>query len=117
MTELGERIQLLRKKDGLSQSQLADAINISLTQLQRYENKNVQPPADVLKRLADNFNTSIDYLVSGDTEQKAMKSIRDTELLIQFQSVEKMNDKDKGIIKDLIDAFIKRNKLQELIAS
>ena len=31
--------------------------------MERYEIKGVQPPADVLEKLADIFDTSIDYLV------------------------------------------------------
>ena len=116
MTELGNRIQELRKQIGLTQSQLAKKIGISHTQMARYEIKNVQPPADVLKKLADIFNTSIDYLVYGDAEQKAQQSIKDNELLAQFKEVEEMDSKDKSTIKDIIDAFIKRSKLKNIAA-
>jgi transcriptional regulator with XRE-family HTH domain len=116
MISIGEQIQLLRKSNNLNQSQLADKIGVSLTQLQRYENKGVQPPADVLKKLADTFNTSIDFLVYGDSEQKAQQSIKDNELLAQFKAVEEMDSKDKSTIKDIIDAFIKRSKLQNIAA-
>lgn len=51
MTELGSRIQELRKQIGHTQSQLAKKIGISHTQMARYEIKSVQPPADVLKKL------------------------------------------------------------------
>lgn len=116
MTELGERIQELRKQIGMTQSQLAKKINISHTQMARYEIKGVQPPADVLKKLADTFNTSIDYLVYGNTEQKALQSIKDNELLAQFKEVEGLDNKDKSTIKDIIDAFIKRSKLKSIAA-
>ena len=116
MVLIGEQIQDLRKRDNLSQSKLAENIEVSLTQLQRYENKGVQPPADVLKKLADTFNTSIDYLVYGNTEQKAQQSIKDNELLSQFKAVEELDGKDKSTIKDIIDAFIKRSKLNQIAA-
>jgi len=116
MISTGKQIQDLRKQNNLNQSQLADKIGVSLTQLQRYENKGVQPPADVLKKLADTFNVSIDYLVYGDTEQKAQQSIKDNELLAQFKAVEQLDNKDKSTIKDIIDAFIKRSKLNKIVA-
>ena len=116
MILIGEQIQRLRKKNNLNQSQLAEKIEVSLTQLQRYENKGVQPPADVLKKLADTFNTSIDFLVYGDSEQKAQQIIKDNELLAQFKAVEEMDSKDKSTIKDIIDAFIKRSKLKNIAA-
>lgn len=116
MISVGKQIQDLRKLNNLNQSQLADKIGVSLTQLQRYENKGVQPPADILKKLADTFNVSIDYLVYGDTEQKAQQSIKDNELLAQFKAVEHLDNKDKSTIKDIIDAFIKRSKLNKIVA-
>lgn len=116
MISIGKQIQELRRQSGLNQSQLADKIDVSLTQLQRYENKGVQPPADVLKKLADTFNTSIDFLVYGNTEQKAQQCIKDSELLAQFKAVEELDNKDKSTIKDIIDAFIKRSKLKNIAA-
>lgn len=116
MISIGEQIQKLRKGNNLNQSQLAEKIGVSLTQLQRYENKGVQPPADILKKLADTFNTSIDFLVYGDSEQKAQQSIKDNELLSQFKAVEQLDSKDKSTIKDIIDAFIKRSKLNQIVA-
>jgi len=68
------------------------------------------------KKLADAFNTSIDFLVYGNTEQKAQQSIKDNELLAQFKAVEELDSKDKSTIKDIIDAFIKRSKLNQIAA-
>lgn len=116
MISVGVQIQKLRKEKNLNQSQLAEKIGVSLTQLQRYENKGVQPPADILRKLADTFNTSIDFLVYGDSEQKAQQSIKDNELLSQFKAVEQLDSKDKSTIKDIIDAFIKRSKLNQIAA-
>jgi len=116
MISVGSQIQKLRKENNLNQSQLAEKIGVSLTQLQRYENKGVQPPADILRKLADTFNTSIDFLVYGNTEQKAQQSIKDNELLSQFKAVEQLDGKDKSTIKDIIDAYIKRSKLNQIVA-
>ena len=116
MISIGKQVQYLRKESGLSQSQLAGKIDVSLTQLQRYENKGVQPPADILKKLADTFNTSIDFLIYGDLEEKAQQTIKDNELLILFKAVEDLNTKDKSTIKDIIDAFVKRSKLNQITA-
>ncbi len=111
---LGQRIQELRKKAHLSQSELAAKIEISYPQMSRYEIKDVQPPADVLKRLADVFGVSIDYLVNGSLQQKAEGSLDDNELLQQFKEVEQMNEDDRNTVKKLIDAFITKKKVQKL---
>jgi transcriptional regulator with XRE-family HTH domain len=111
---LGQRIQELRKKANLSQGDLASKVDISYPQMSRYEIKDVQPPADVLKRLAEVFGVSIDYLVNGSLNDKADSSLDDNELLQQFKEVEQMNDDDRGTIKKLIDAFITKKKVQKL---
>jgi uncharacterized membrane protein len=48
--------------------------------------------------------------------QKAQQSIKDNELLAQFKAVEELDSKDKSTIKDIIDAFIKRSKLNQIAA-
>jgi len=111
---LGNRIQELRKKAKLSQSELAAKIDISYPQMSRYEIKEVQPPADVLKRIADVFGVSIDFIVNGTIEEKASNILQDNELLLQFKEVEQMNEDDRGTIKKLIDAFITKRKIQKL---
>ncbi|MGC9344422.1 MAG: helix-turn-helix domain-containing protein [Bacteroidales bacterium] len=45
-------------------------LNISHIQLTRYESKDIQPPTDVLKRLSEIFDVSIDYLVKGNQSDK-----------------------------------------------
>jgi len=114
MTELGKRIQQLRKQQNLSQTDLAKLIGVSYAQLSRYEIKGAQPPAEVLKKIADALGTTIDFLVSGDSDQKARSMLTDNELLQQFKAVEQMDDDDKRTIKKLIDAFITKRKVQQL---
>ena len=80
----------------------------------RYETKDVQPPADILNKLAKLLNTSVDYLIDRDSTEKAVSSLKNAELLQQFKEVEKMNNEDKKTIKNIIDAFIKRSKLNQI---
>jgi transcriptional regulator with XRE-family HTH domain len=114
MNNLGNRIVELRKKKGFSQSNLAKQVGISYAQVGRYEIKGAQPPAEVLKKIADALDTTVDYLINGDTDEKAVSSLKDAELLQQFRAVEQMDDDDKGTVKKLIDAFITKRKIQQL---
>jgi transcriptional regulator with XRE-family HTH domain len=111
---LGQRIQELRKENNLTQAALAEKIRISLPQIVRYETKDVQPPADVLKRMADVFGTSIDYIVNGNINEKAQNSIKDSKLLQHFKAIENMDEDDKNVVLKLIDAFITKRKVQQL---
>lgn len=116
MDNLGNRIQSLRKRLSLTQAQLADKIEVSHTQMARYEIKGVQPPADVLKKLADVFGVTVDFLINGDTEEKAKATLKDTRLLQLFKAVENLNDSDKNIITEVISTFVFQRETQKRLA-
>ncbi|MCQ2016755.1 helix-turn-helix domain-containing protein [Clostridium butyricum] len=75
---LGERIKLLRKEQGITQDQLAEYINVSRSSVNGYENDGVEPSLNVLVKIADKFNVSLDYLLER-TEEKYNINILDTD--------------------------------------
>ncbi len=106
MSQLGERVSKKRKELGLSQTDLANKVGVSYAQIGRYETKGVQPPAEVLNKIADELNTSIDYLINGESSEKAINSLKTTE-------VESLPEKDKNIILNVIGAFIRDYKAKK----
>lgn len=60
-------LRKLRTSKGISQQQLADDLEISQQSINKYENHKIEPDIFMLMRMADYFETSIDYLV-GYTE-------------------------------------------------
>ena len=56
MTYFGARLRYLRKQDGLSQQQLADALGTAKSSISMYENGHREPSFEVLEQLADYFN-------------------------------------------------------------
>lgn len=59
---LTQRLQELRKETGMTQQQVADAIQTTLRQYQRFEKGEQKPGYDNLVKLADCFQVSMDYL-------------------------------------------------------
>jgi transcriptional regulator with XRE-family HTH domain len=114
MSGFGKRLIELRKQKGFSQTELAKQVGLSYIQIGRYETKGTQPPAEVLNKLADTLGTSIDYLINGDSNEKAINTLKDAELLQQFKAVEQMNDDDRSVIKKVIGAFITQSKLRQI---
>jgi transcriptional regulator with XRE-family HTH domain len=107
MTGLGNRIQELRKRAGLSQIELAARIEVSKSQMIRYENKGVQPPADILNKLADVLNVPIDFLINGNTDEKAKASLKNTEILQRFKEVETLPEHEQSVLLEVIAAYIR----------
>ena len=60
---LGEKIQALRKQHGMSQEQLADALNISRQAVSKWETNESQPDIERLIEISGMFNVSTDYLI------------------------------------------------------
>jgi transcriptional regulator with XRE-family HTH domain len=107
MTDLGDRIQELRKQNKLSQVELASKIGVSKSQMIRYENKGVQPPADILNKLADVLSTSIDYIINGNSDEKAKATLKNTELLQRFKEVEALPEREQTVLMEIIGAYIR----------
>ena len=59
-----QRLKELRNEKGLTQKELAKKIDSTDKSIWAYENNVAVPPLDVLLKLADVFECSIDYLVS-----------------------------------------------------
>lgn len=62
-----ERLKRLRKDKGITQEQLAVALNIPPTTIRRLETSNSIPRRERLGAIADYFSVSIDYLL-GQTD-------------------------------------------------
>ena len=60
---MGVRLKELRKKRGLSQLQLAMALNLNQNSISRYESGAREADYATLILLADYFHVSIDYLL------------------------------------------------------
>lgn len=113
MNELGKRIQELRKQTNISQNELADKINISKAQMSRYEVKGVQPPADILNKIADVLGTSVDFLINGNTTEKAQTTLKDADLIKQFKEIEGLPDNEKSTILKVVSAYIRDFKARQ----
>lgn len=60
---IGERIKELREKQGLTQKELATFLGISDRAVGYYEKEERTPPPDMLQKIADFFDVSVDYLL------------------------------------------------------
>ncbi len=63
MEILAQRLLLLRMRNNLKQTEVAERLGISISTYCRYEYGEREPVASVLIRIADFYGVSIDYLV------------------------------------------------------
>lgn len=64
MSNISENLKYLRKKKGLTQQQFADVMEIKRSLVGAYEEERADPKYDLLKKIADFFELSIDDLIN-----------------------------------------------------
>lgn len=68
-----ENIRNLRKKHDKIQIELAMYLNVRQTTYSKYELGKIQIPIDILMKLADFYDVSLDYLVGRSTNDCSFK--------------------------------------------
>lgn len=63
---LGEKIQGLRKREGLSQEALAEKVFVTRQTISKWELDQSTPDLDFIAQLSDIFNVSSDYLIKSE---------------------------------------------------
>lgn len=101
--KIGLFIKQLRKDNKISQQQLADMIPIDRSGLSRWENGEVLPPIDKMKKLCEILNVSIDELLSGEKTTQVNKNEQQKNL---FDYLITQDSKYKKIKKVLLWVLI-----------
>lgn len=109
----GVRIKELRKGKKWTQKELANKLDVRFPQLNKYECGLHTPPMDKLIKMSEVFDTTIDYLLTGNrTEDSPLHNLR---LLERFQALEDFSNEDRETVIKLIDAMIVKNKVEGAI--
>ena len=114
-----ERLRELRQNKGLSQSQLADALNISKSAISMYELGKREPDLENLEGIADFFNVDINYLIGKEdgsmyyldpeAAEIAQEVQQRPELKILFDASCKVSADDLELVINMIDR-LKKNE-------
>lgn len=98
------RIAQLRLEKNLSQQELAKILDISRASLSHYESCRREPDIATLEKMADYFQTSIDYIVN-----RSPLKIHSPDLHASY-SFEDLSQEDQYQVISLIEHFRKNKK-------
>ncbi len=73
-------IKLLREEYGISQQKLGNAIGMSQSSVNGYENSDIEPDIGTLIKIADYFETSVDYVVAHTTIRRRIEPVSELAL-------------------------------------
>ena len=111
---LGERIKRLRQEKGWSQAQLSKKLNTHQKQISGYERGIHAPSIELLIKMAEIFNVTLDYIASDEQEDKSRIQIADRELMLTVKEIDALPEEDRATIKAVLNTFIIKNRFQRL---
>lgn len=76
---LGQNILKLRKKNGLSQEQLGEKVNVTRQTISNWELGETTPNPEQLKLLSKSLNVSVDELIDNNLENVILSKVKITE--------------------------------------
>ena len=107
MNTFGSRLRDCRKEKNLSQSELARILSTNHSVIGKYERDEVNPSIDAVKRLADELETTVAYLIG---EAGSNELFRDQNMLRRLKEIHSLPSKDKECILYNLDAVLRDAK-------
>jgi len=112
---LAKKIVQLRKERNLTQKELASIVGVHFSHMSRYERGISLPSIDVVKKLAQMFHVSADYLLFDEGQSIVRAHIADQELLQQFERISCMSEREKTAVKLILEALILKHHLEAML--
>ena len=107
-----ENLRKLRKERGLTLLQLANELHVAEGTISSYETGRRQPDNEMLKKIADYFNVSIDYLLGRDNRTPTFIS-QNTISIIGRGGGKKdivLDDEQFQAVKTILENIAKQNE-------
>jgi transcriptional regulator with XRE-family HTH domain len=82
MNNIGQIIKGLRKRNGLTQSKLAEIIHVSDKTISKWELGLSVPESDILVKLSEYFNVSVEDLIKGNKKILITKDIKKKRIMV-----------------------------------
>lgn len=101
--QVGERVARLRRDRGWKQKDLAERIGCSLQQVSKLERGSWVPRVSLLVRLAEAFNVTADYLLTGRGPQRPGIDVRFRERL---PALDRLPEPQRDSLVVFLDALI-----------
>ena len=102
----GEKLLLLRRKKGVSQVKLAKKLDLVVQNISRYENGEYLPKSEVLLKLSNILDVSIDYLLIPEHQNPEIVNFRDTEFLGLLKKIDLLPDLERKRFKKSIQSYL-----------
>jgi len=108
--DFGSNMMLIRKKKKLSQADLGKVIGTSGDVIGRYERGDIIPSIEVVAKIADALEISVDYLI-GKTNLEL-----DKDAVKRLEDISALPEQNKNFVINLIDMALRYFKAKQAYA-
>ena len=108
------RLQRLRRAAGLSQADLARAVDASRDIIGKYERGSHSPSAESAVRLARALDVTVGYLLAAED---APADAPDPETLRRVRALDSLDDRTRETVLAVVDTFVRDARAREAYAA
>lgn len=104
--EIGNRIAKERERLGMSQAQLADSAKVSRGLVGQWEGHTKKPGRETLRRVAEIFGVSMEYLSNGGERLPSSISTVDPKEIKLLAGFRKLTERQKERLSEFVDESV-----------
>ena len=119
MADFGKKLAELRKTRRLTQSQLADLLDIQPPVISRWENGVSKPQFDYLVKLAEVLEVSFDELLgNGEASADVARfEIQNRRLKELCRMVDRLDPQEQEVVCHIMDSLIRKEQIKAIVAA
>ena len=114
MDNFAERLKLLRSARKMTQTRLAQMLDVSPRVYNRWENGVSTPHFDTVVKIADILDVSLDELAARKDTNGETK-IHNPELHRLYQKVDQLSDEDQKALLVVLDSLVKSSRIRRVM--
>ena len=114
MTNFAQRLKEHRTARKLTQTRLAELLEVSPRVYSRWETGDVTPHFDTIVRIAELLGISLDEL-AGNKDLGVEPQIRNHELHRLYKKVDQLSDEDQKALVIVLDSLVKRASVSRVM--
>lgn len=115
MADFAQRLKELRTARKLTQTRLAELLEVSPRVYSRWETGDVTPHFDTIVRLADTLGVTLDEL-AGRKDVRSETIIKNPELSRLCRKVDLLSDEDQKALVVVLDSLVKRSRMSKVMS-
>ncbi len=112
LKDFGPRLRTFRQKRGLTQQDLAQAVDTTVMLISRYERGMHLPAADKVVALAHVLHVTTDALLRGDRKGEEPVPFENVRLFERMKILDRLPRPEQNTVLDVIDAVIARHEVK-----